>query len=120
MVNLLEETLEILKEIGKKPEDINWIGSEDGEYVCSWKEFIKLANKEYDNGYGAQQVARDLVIVFKDGLWLERAEYDGNEWWEYKKTPQKKNNPKKIRYLFAFEVGKVGWCYLEDLNGGKE
>jgi len=62
-VNLLEETLEILKEIGKTPEDIDWIGSEDGEYVSSWKEFTKLADKELGdlkvviNGAGAAGTA---------------------------------------------------------------
>ncbi|QNI21485.1 hypothetical protein [Salmonella phage 3sent1] len=26
-------------------------------------------------------------VWFTDGTWLERGEYDGSEWWEYKATP---------------------------------
>ena len=31
----------------------------------------------------ALEVAEDLVVV-GDNWWIERHEYDGNEWWEYK------------------------------------
>ena len=30
---------------------------------------------------------KNIVIVFEDGTWLERGEYDGSEWWEYKQKP---------------------------------
>ena len=30
-------------------------------------------------------------IVFKDNTWIERHEYDGAEWWEYKETPKEPN-----------------------------
>ena len=41
----------------------------------------------YDNGYGGQELYG--YIWYTDGTWSERGEYDGSEWWEYKKTPQK-------------------------------
>lgn len=44
-----------------------------------------LASINYDNGYGSQELFG--TIVFKDGTWLERGEYDGSEWWEYRKLP---------------------------------
>ena len=44
-----------------------------------------LASINYDNGYGGQDLFG--TIVFKDGIWLERGEYDGSEWWEYRKLP---------------------------------
>lgn len=46
-MNLLEETLAALEENGKTPDDIMFIGDEDGEYGCTWEEFKVLANKEY-------------------------------------------------------------------------
>lgn len=43
-------------------------------------EFLhQLSKIEYDNGYGSQELYG--IIVFKDGSWLERREYDGSEWW---------------------------------------
>lgn len=33
--------------------------------------------------YGVAEVNQNLRVVFKDGSWLERQEYDGAEWWEY-------------------------------------
>ena len=54
----------------------------------TWEEFAKLANKKYDNGYGGNEVPLDLIVVGKD-WWLERHEYDGAEWWEFKKLPVK-------------------------------
>lgn len=31
----------------------------------------------------ATEIAADLVVVFTDGGFLRREEYDGSEWWEY-------------------------------------
>lgn len=39
----------------------------------------------YNNGYGSQELFG--IIVFKDGTWLERCEYDGSEWWAKGSTP---------------------------------
>ena len=47
--------------------------------------FMNSLDFNYDNGFGGQEVYG--VVVFTDGTWLERHEYDGSEWWEYKKTP---------------------------------
>lgn len=49
-------------------------------------EFLEaLDSMDYDNGYGSQHLFG--TIVFKDGTWLERGEYDGSEWWEHRKLP---------------------------------
>ena len=48
-----------------------------------WENFKEVANVEYDSGFGSPQVAEDLIIMGSD-FWLERHEYDGSEWWEYK------------------------------------
>lgn len=54
---------------------------------CSWDDFSKQADFEYNNGYDWQEIPADLVVV-GDNWWLERAEYDGSEWWEFKTIPK--------------------------------
>lgn len=88
ITNLLEETLNVMKSCHKDWVDIDFIAFKDNMTI-SVADFKKHANAEYDSGFGGAEVSENLVIVFKDGSWLERAEYDGSEWWEYKKTPEK-------------------------------
>jgi len=89
-MNLLNETLETLEENGKQEKDVLWVG--DYELYFSWKSFKEVANKEYDSGFGGEEVNSELVVIGKD-WWLERHEYDGSEWWEFKELPMK---PKKL------------------------
>lgn len=86
-MNLLEETIEYLRENGKELSDIRWFGS------YSFKasgDIADVFNVDYNNGYGGQEIAQDLIVA-GDDWWLERHEYDGSEWWEYKSKP---NTPK--------------------------
>lgn len=53
---------------------------------CTWDEFAAKANEVYDSGYGCECVDRELKVV-GDDWWLERHEYDGSEWWEFKQKP---------------------------------
>ena len=48
--------------------------------------FLAAIDYNYDAGYGGQEVFG--TIWYKDGTWSERGEYDGSEWWEYKKMPE--------------------------------
>jgi len=84
--NLLEETLEVLKYYDKTPSDVRWVGSPYNSF--SWVDFEGLADFEYDSGYGENEISTELLVVGED-WWLERAEYDGSEWWEFKTTPIK-------------------------------
>lgn len=86
MPNLLVETIEELNDAGHSVDEVNWVGSRDGRYVCSWADFAKIADLNYDDGFGAAEIAEDLVVVGSD-FWLERHEYDGAEGWEYKQLP---------------------------------
>ena len=45
-----------------------------------------IRSYDYDNGYGEQYVFG--FIVFTDGTWLERMEYDGSEWWALRRAPK--------------------------------
>lgn len=86
--NLLQETIEILHEHGRTPNDVRWVGNQEGTVVSSWQSFEAVADFEYDSGYGGNEVQLDLVIVGED-WWLERGEYDGREWWEFKRLPER-------------------------------
>ncbi len=47
--------------------------------------FLEELNFNYDSGYGSQNL--EGLIWLNNGGWLERSEYDGSEWWEYKILP---------------------------------
>lgn len=99
MKNLLDETIEFMNKHNHSRSDIRFIGSADGVYECSWNEFIELADKEYDEGYGYHKVVTDLIIEFIDGDRMTRWEYDGAEGWFF--TPSRRLSTKKIVSLFA-------------------
>lgn len=94
MKNLLIETIEILSRHGKELSDVQWVGNT--KFHTTWKNFADIANVEYDNGYGCAEVASDLVIV-GDTWWLERHEYDGSEWWEFKERPNLPQEEKEFK-----------------------
>lgn len=102
MINLLQETKDVLEENGKTLDDIRWIGvcaatemhSVVGFYEIPIEVFMMKADRDYDEEFGSTHVNETLVIV-GDGWWLERAEYDGSEWWEFKSQYDK---PKEVRY----------------------
>ena len=100
MVNLLEETLYKMKSVNKGIEDIEWIGSDD--FYLDVNEFITLADIEYDDGYGAAEVATDLKIVFKDGSLMIRHNYDGAECWRYYSVKK----PKTFSNIVALTRGQ--------------
>ena len=59
------------------------------------KKFLKDKYSNYDSWYWWQVLYGE--IVFKDRTWLERWEYDGSEWWEYKKCPERKLSKDEAR-----------------------
>ena len=85
-MNLLKETLEFLIEHDLTSEDVCWVG--DGENYCNWNTFAAHASFNYDDSYGCQEINDNLIVVGKD-WWLERHDYDGSEWWEFKRLPVK-------------------------------
>jgi len=97
MVNLKEQTIRTLHVFNKEPEDIKWVGC--NKFKIPIDEFWELANRYYDNGYGSEEVAHDLLVVGED-WWLERNEYDGSEWWEYKTAPIEPEKTRSVQTLF--------------------
>lgn len=47
-------------------------------------DFFHNLDVDYSDGFGGQELFGK--VFFTDGSWLERGEYDGSEWWEYKKS----------------------------------
>jgi len=100
-MNLLNETLKRMDLYGKKPADVREVtwsvlcgydvdaSGKRTDHVehkrCTWDTFSKVAAKiDYDSGYGAQEIEESLIVLFNDGTWMERWEYDGSEGWEYR------------------------------------
>lgn len=109
MSNLWEETIEFLKENDKTFEDVLFIQGDD--FNVTKENFESVAKKtDYDSGFGAQHVATDLMLV-GDDWWIERAEYDGSEWWEFKSIPVRKQYMKNITNLH-----KGMWDTLKKMN----
>jgi len=96
--NLLQETLNEMSDIGKTEKDVVFIGN--GECTCMWYEFVILADRKYDSGYGGAEVDTNLVVKFTDGTWLSRGEYDGSEWWSYNTPPTPPSPPRTLTKLF--------------------
>lgn len=112
MANLLDETIETLKINGKTEKDVLWVGCNN--FYTTWEHFKSVADIEYDEGFGGQQIATDLLVV-GDNWWLERGEYDGSEWWEFKELPK---HPLK-RFDFTKVEGGL-WSDLAKMNKESE
>ena len=111
--NLLKETLSDIQDSGHSPSDIAFIGSEISGHCCSWEQFEKLADFNYNDGFGSQKIATDLIIVFKDGSKMWRGEYDGSESWEYG-TPFKK--PEITKPISCLGGNEFMWDTLHDID----
>lgn len=119
-MNLKEEILTLLKENRKSKSDVLWAGSKDG--VIDLDLFWELADTEYDDGYGVTDCAEDLLVVGSD-FWLERHEYDGSEWFEYKTMPARPQVNLSVRWLtntqrfYGTDDSMSVWgCTLKEIN----
>ena len=96
-MNLWTETNEKLWDNGHHWNEVLWVGSHTMQIPLD--HFQKIADSYYDAGYGAPEIPMDLMVVGPD-WWLERHEYDGAEWWEFKQyptEPSREVRPKQIK-----------------------
>jgi hypothetical protein len=101
-MNAKLELLDKLNEMNKTIENVLainikfYIGYDivDGKYVdfelikinvIGNKNVINNLDVEYYAGFGSQQLRG--VVLLDNNDWLERQQYDGSEWWEYRKCP---------------------------------
>lgn len=119
MENLLEETIKKLANNGKLETDVLWVGTRT--HKTTWEQFKIIADTEYHDGFGGQEVARDLLIVGKD-WWMERHEYDGSENWEFKTLITEPTETIDLKALTTSQSKKLGynassWSTLLEING---
>ena len=112
MANLLIETKEAIHESGHLTSDVAYVGTLDGSYRIIWQDFESIADVVYYSGYGAAEVATDLVVRFWDDTYLVRGEYDGSEWWDYQGRPPE---VKPTGRPFTKVVGGM-WDDIHSLN----
>ena len=121
-MNLKEATLEVLRNHGKRKEDVKYVCGED--FQISLEQFWELSDTEYDP-YGAPEIATDLTLIGED-FWMERGEYDGAEWWDFRTMPDTTGLPireitalsvRQYNAIWRPEYGKIGWETLSELNG---
>ena len=118
LTNLWEETINDLERHGLTWDDVVYVC---GEHFMITKQNFEAVAKEtnYDDGYGAPEVAEDLKICGR-GWWLERGEYDGSEWWEFKTMPQAERPEYFEITKLAVSGQEIGWKSLRELNGYRE
>ena len=116
MINFLAETINAIVEAHQYTQTVLSVRSRDGEYATSWEEFAKIADTNYDNGFGSAQIPSDLIVEFMDGTYLYRDEYDGSEAWQYSAPlPPLARNPKPITKV----VGRY-WPDVQGLHNPNE
>ena len=119
-MNLLNETVKALAEHNKTLKDV--LAIQGNSFGMSIEDFIDLSDTEYDSGFGGALVADDLVII-GDNWWLERAEYDGSEWWEYKEKPKIlpiRDDLYALTILQSHDKKLLYWQSLASINGIEE
>jgi hypothetical protein len=114
-MNLLYEIEVGLKHHGKTLKDIKWAGTT--EFRIPLDNFLTLADTNYDNGFGGTEIAGDLLVVGED-WWLERHEYDGSEWWEFKQIPKRPPRIREVKALSRKQATKAGVDWYEDTLEG--
>lgn len=83
--NFGSETLTFIRKHDKDIEDIKEIQvyNYDGPREVDVDDFFRWAYRiVYDSGYGAEYL-HSMVIIFKDGSYIDRDSYDGSEFWVY-------------------------------------
>lgn len=98
--NFLQETLQFLYDNNKTAADVIWIGNSETK-IIHWDDFVKIADFEYYSGFGGNEINLDVIVSGKD-WWLERHEYDGSQWWEFKQQPKEpKDNQFTLYHLLT-------------------
>ena len=118
-MNLLEETLRVMEKDHKTHNNVAYVEYYSGVWG-TWDDFAAQAGSTfYDATYGTQEILPSLRIVFKDGSWLERQEYDGAEWWEKRTPPHQEKlideDPVVIKadyWIWDEDIGK--WAYEQE------
>jgi hypothetical protein len=77
---------EMVHSVALRPSEYNFRENDDAWKRCTWAEFEAWADRDYDSSYGGNEVSLRLLVIGAN-WWMERHEYDGSEWWEFKRQP---------------------------------
>lgn len=98
--NAKEEFLEITKDFKIIGVDISfgdsWSDKEERFKLKplytkeEYEQLLIFLDRQYDSGYGGQELFG--VIYCEDGIWMQRSEYDGLEWWSIFRYPNLRNS----------------------------
>lgn len=117
-MNLLEETLDFFSSAYDFEENIYGVVTSMG--IISWENFKGIAkNDEYNDSYGCQEVAKDLMIFHKNGILVRKDFCDGAEGWEniYINFADIKLEPADMSRIKTFVGGC--WNLLKEINEDK-
>lgn len=111
-MQIRQEINHVLEKYGYDQGNVSWIGSRDGSLAMSLPDFLdRFGNANYDDGFGSQEVASDLVMVIDEHNWFYREEYDGAEGWEFAYSPVKQRTSKPYEKIIG-----DGWDSLKQLQ----
>lgn len=117
-MNLWEETIEKLQENGYIFDDVIAIYGED--FQITKENFEEIAKEtDYNDGYGCQEIAKDLTILGKDFIMI-RENYDGAEWWRMILIPDVSSSNKNIKYVNSLIINSIFKTTLNDINFGRK
>ena len=120
-MNFKRETLEAIERSRHTIEDVMFIGSSDGKYRMTMDKFLQVSDFEYDDGYGAPEIAQDLIIYFKDKTYITRGEYDGSEWWQINNANVYSEDDDYVDFdKLKVNPRQIGWKTVEEINEEKE
>jgi hypothetical protein len=62
-----------------------------------YEKFLSFLDREYNASYGSQTIYG--TIFCEDGVWFDRGEYDGSEWWSCNKYPDLRHSFDEVDVL---------------------
>jgi len=93
-INAKKEFIDITRKYKLIAADITFGNKWDNNYTFKlkplhtdddYKRLLDFLDRKYDNDYGSQELFG--TIYCEDGVWINRVEYDGSEWWVINKYP---------------------------------
>ena len=103
MTSIKQHIAELMQRAGVTIDDVRWVGSYDGQYAITWRQFALLIENYPVNA----QIAEDLVIV-------------GDNWWiavyqlVFCKQPVKLPNPIAFTHLEGRDSAGFGRFLCDD------
>ena len=87
MINLKEEIEIILENEKNLGNHLEYISIDD--LGVDLKDLLQVSDFHYDSGYGVPYINQNIIMMFSDGSYYTRAEYDGSEWFERTVPPKR-------------------------------